>query len=55
MNAKEFNTLRKGDVIVCKRRKAKISDIGYTLVEIQYLDTGRRVWKSARQIKKEEN
>jgi len=50
MKAKEFSKLKKGDIIVCKGRKAKIHDIGYTLVEIQYLETGRRAWKTARQI-----
>ncbi len=54
MRQKEFNKLEKGDIVVCKGRKAKISDIGYTLVEVQYLDTYKKVWKTARQIKEME-
>ena len=50
MRQKEFNDLRKGDIVICKGRKGKISALGYTLVEMQYLDTNRKAWKSARQI-----
>ena len=53
MREKEFNKLEKGDIVICKGRKARVYDLGYTLVEIQYLDTGRRVWKNARQITRE--
>ena len=50
MKEKEFNGLTNGDIVICKGRKAKISAIGYTLVEVQYFDTQQKVWKSARQI-----
>ena len=51
MKMKEFQKLKKGDIVICKGRMAKIYDVAYTLVEIQYLDTFKKVWKTARQIK----
>jgi len=50
MKMKEFNALKKGDIVWTKNRKAQVVSLGYTLIEIQYLDTGRKAWKSARQI-----
>ena len=54
MKEKEFNTLKKGDIVISKGRRARVYDLGYTLVEIQYLDTYKKVWKTSRQIVKKE-
>ncbi len=54
MKQLDFNKLQIGDIVETKNRKAKIMELGYTLAEIQYIDTKRRVWKSARQLQKED-
>ena len=54
MKQKEFEKLKKGDIVICKRRIAKVYDIACTLVQIQYLDTYKKVWKTSRQIVKKE-
>jgi len=51
MKQSDFNKLKIGDIIETKNRKGIVIGLGYTLAEVQYVDTKRRVWKSARQIK----
>ena len=54
MKQSDFNKLKIGDIIETKNRKGIVIGLGYTLAEVQYIDTKRRVWKSARQLNRKE-
>jgi len=53
MNKRDFLDLEIGDIVICKKRKAKVVaiDYGYGLVKIQYLNTGRQEIKDRRKLK----
>jgi len=53
VNKKDFLDLQVGDIVICKKRKAKVVaiDYGYGLVKIQYLSTGRQEIKDRRKLK----
>jgi len=53
MNRRSFLNLNVGDIVICKRRKARVISIdkSYGLVKIQYLDTKRQQIKGYKKNK----
>ena len=51
MNLKDFKKLGIGDLVVMKKVRAEVVQIYGGLAQVQYLRSGYKVWKKARQLR----